>query len=68
VNLYQSRAPSFAFFLANGWETTNLKERNQAVRELAGCGKTRPDLDFEGSQTGHDFSRADKANQIDVGL
>jgi hypothetical protein len=35
---------------------------------FTGCGKTRPDLDFEGSVTGHDFSRADKANQINVGL
>jgi len=34
MNLYQFRAPSIRFFLANGWESTNLKERNQAVRAL----------------------------------
>jgi hypothetical protein len=33
VNLYQPSAPSNRFFLANGWESTNLKERNQAVRD-----------------------------------
>jgi len=36
VNLYQLRAPSIRFFLANGWESTNLKDRNQAVRDLIG--------------------------------
>jgi hypothetical protein len=33
--MYQPRAPSIRFFLANGWESTNLKERNQAVKDLA---------------------------------
>jgi hypothetical protein len=50
----------------NGWGTEPMQIH--PVRDLAGCGKTRPELDFEGSVTGHDFSRADKANQIDVGL
>jgi hypothetical protein len=34
ANSYQFRAPSIRFFLANGWESKNLKERNQAVRAL----------------------------------
>jgi hypothetical protein len=42
VNLYRFRAPSIRFFLANGWESTNLKERNQAVR--APALQPRPDL------------------------
>jgi XTP/dITP diphosphohydrolase len=29
------RAPSFRFFLAKGWETANLKARNDAVKDLA---------------------------------
>jgi hypothetical protein len=41
VNMYQPRAPSFRFFLANGWESTNLKERNQTVRDL-GWDKSHP--------------------------
>jgi hypothetical protein len=32
------------------------------------CGKTRSSRDFEGFVKGHDFSRANKANQINVGL
>jgi hypothetical protein len=28
-------APSIRLFLANGWESTNLKKRNQMVRNLA---------------------------------
>ena len=34
VNLYQFRAPSFRFFLAKGWESTDLKEQHQAVNDL----------------------------------
>jgi hypothetical protein len=34
MNLHHVRAPSIRFFFANGWESTTLKERNQAVRDL----------------------------------
>jgi hypothetical protein len=34
VILYQPGAPSIRFFLANGWESTNCRERIQAVRDL----------------------------------
>jgi hypothetical protein len=33
VNLYLSRSPSIRSYLANGWESTNLKERTQARRQ-----------------------------------
>jgi len=36
--------------------------------DFIGCGKTRSSRDFEGLVKGHDFSRANKANQINVGL
>jgi lipase maturation factor 1 len=36
VNLDQPRAPSIRLFLANGWESTNLKKRNQAIRDPVG--------------------------------
>jgi uncharacterized protein (TIGR02246 family) len=35
MNVYLFRAPSIRLFLVNGWESKNLKDRNQAVRTLA---------------------------------
>jgi hypothetical protein len=37
VNLYQRHAPSFPLFLRKVWESTNLKLRNHAVRDLVIC-------------------------------
>jgi hypothetical protein len=35
---------------------------------FTGCGKTHPGGEIKGFVSGHDFSHADKANQINVGL
>jgi hypothetical protein len=35
---------------------------------FTGCGKTNSFTNFKGFVTGHDFSCADKANKINVGL
>ena len=51
VNMDQPRAPSIRFFLANGWESTNLKERNQTVRDQGTSDQLRV-------LKGHGFSRA----------
>ncbi len=36
MNLYQSAPHPYAFFLANGWGSTNLKVQNHAVKDLVG--------------------------------
>jgi hypothetical protein len=38
------------------------------MKGYTGCGKTHPFTNPEGFVTGHDFSRADKVHQINVGL
>jgi hypothetical protein len=35
---------------------------------FTGCGKTPLRANFKGFVTGHDFSHADKANQINIGI
>jgi len=39
-----------------------------SIRAKRGCGERPLRANLKGSVTGHDFSHADKANQIDVGL
>jgi hypothetical protein len=49
-----------------------FKKRLEAARSVAGAKQAAEKLNqrriSQGFVTGHDFSRADKANQIDVGL
>jgi hypothetical protein len=61
--------PGFGKTQLGGWPGIYPRQKVKRISVgFTGCGKTRPELDFEGSVTGHDFSRADKANQINVGL
>jgi hypothetical protein len=50
------------------WVGVACRKCKKITVGFTGCGKTHPELDFEGFVTGHDFSRADKAKQINVGL